>query len=122
VEVTYPEAVAVSVDKPGKQQHHGPMRWSDKAYDSLAGSLDEVDTDMHIGLPSGIAVEDIALHHGAELDMLMDELNRVDVTEPGAEPGPLILEAEHFSEEDAIDEIAVHVIVNLTFIVSEEFI
>lgn len=76
---------------------------------------------MHIGLPSGIAMEDIALHHGAELDMLMDELNRVDVTEHGARPGPLIREAEHLSEEEAIDEIAVHVIVNLTFIVSEEF-
>jgi hypothetical protein len=52
-EVLYRETVAVSVDKPGKQ-HHGPMRWSDKAYDSLAGSLDEVDTNMHIGLPSGM--------------------------------------------------------------------
>jgi hypothetical protein len=51
--------------------------------------------------------------HGADLDMSMDELKRVDVTEHGAEYGKLIREAEHLSEEDAMDEIAVHSIVNL---------
>jgi hypothetical protein len=68
---------------------------------------------VHIGLPGGITTEDIALHRGAEFDMPMDELKWVDVTEHSAENGNLIREAEHLSEEDAMDEIAVHIIVNL---------
>jgi hypothetical protein len=36
------------------------------------------------------------------------------VTEHGAEPRDLMREAEHLSKEEAMDEIAVHVIVNLT--------
>jgi hypothetical protein len=46
-------------------------RCSDSMH-AFAESLDEVDIDVHIGLPGGIAMEDIALYRGAELDMLMD--------------------------------------------------
>jgi hypothetical protein len=53
---------------------------------------------MHIGLLSAITMEDIALHCSADLDMLIDELKRVDVTAHGAEPGHLIREATHLSE------------------------
>jgi hypothetical protein len=69
---------------------------------------------MHIGLPGAIATKDIALYRGAELDMLMDELKRVEVTEYSAEPGNLLRQGEHLAKEEAMDEIAVHVIVYLT--------
>src|SRR5215510_7978424 len=68
--------------------------------------------DVHIGLPSGIEAEDVALHRGAELEMLMNELKRVDVASHRAEQRNLIREAEHLSEEGAMDEIAVHLIVH----------
>src|SRR5215831_17784819 len=68
--------------------------------------------DVHIGLPGGIVTEDIALHRGAKLEMLMDEPKRVEVTECRAEKRNLPREAEHLSEEGAMDEIAVHLIVH----------
>ena len=72
-------------------------------YDGLAGSLDEVEHDMHIGLPGAIATEDVTLYRGAELDMLMDELKRVEVTEHSAEHGNLMGKGEHLSKEEAMD-------------------
>jgi hypothetical protein len=71
-----------------------------------------VDIEVHIGLPGGIAPEEVALHRGAELEMPMDELKRVDVAEDGAEQRNLICEVSRLSKEGAMDEIGVHVIVD----------
>jgi hypothetical protein len=38
------------------------------------GLRHEVDLDVYIGRPGGIAMENVALHRGAELEMLMDAL------------------------------------------------
>ena len=47
--------------------------------------LDKIHFYVHIGLPGGIEPEDIALHRGAELEMPMNEVKRVDVAQHRAE-------------------------------------
>jgi hypothetical protein len=49
------------------------------AGNGFSNSPDEAAIQVYIGLPGGIAPEEIALHRSAELDMPMEELKRVDV-------------------------------------------
>ena len=75
--------------------------------------LDKIHLDVHIGLPGGIEPEDIALHRGAELDMPMNEVKRVDVAQHRAKQRKLLREVDHFAEEGTMDQIAVHIVVHL---------
>ena len=75
--------------------------------------LDKIDFNVHIGLPGGIEPEDIALHRGAELEMPMNEVKRVDVAQHRAKQRKLLREVDYFAEQGTMDQIAVHIVVHL---------